>query len=266
MIELRNTTLGYGRTTVATDLTLTIPTGSVTMIVGPNGCGKSTALRALSRLITPTAGTVVLDGADIHGLATRDLARKLGILSQHPTAPAGIRVAELVARGRYPHQGVASRWSAQDEAAVAEAMRLTGVAELSAEPVDRLSGGQRQRVWIAMALAQRTPLLLLDEPTTFLDLAHQLDVLELFGALAAEGRTVAAVVHDLTQACRFATHLIAMRDGTVIAAGSPRDIVTPELLRAVFDVEATVTVDLDSGIPHVLPLRTVRSTARGPLQ
>lgn len=255
MIELRNTTLGYGRTTVATDLRLTIPTGSVTMIVGPNGCGKSTALRALSRLITPTAGTVVLDGADIHGLATRDLARKLGILSQHPTAPAGIRVAELVARGRYPHQSVASRWSEQDEDAVGEAMRLTGVAELSAEPVDRLSGGQRQRVWIAMALAQEPEVLLLDEPTTYLDVTHQLEVLDLVRELnRVHGTTVVMVLHDLNLAARYADELVAVRGGIVRGAGSPRDVLRPELVREVFDLDCRVIDDPVSLTPLVIPI------------
>ena len=265
MIELRDATLGYGATTVSSGLTLEVPPGSVTMIVGPNGCGKSTALRALARLVRPSEGAVVLDGADIRSLSARQLARRLGLLSQQASAPDGIRVAELVARGRYPHQGALRRWSADDEAAVAEAMRLTGVSELSELPVDRLSGGQRQRVWIAMALAQETPLLLLDEPTTFLDLAHQLDVLELCRELAAAGRTVVAVVHDLSQACRYATHLIAMRDGAVVAAGPPAEVVTPELVREVFDVEAAIGTDPVSGLPSVLPLRTVRASEPAPV-
>ncbi|WP_217134959.1 ABC transporter ATP-binding protein [Leucobacter chinensis] len=258
MIEMRDATLGYGSAIVCEELQLAVPEGSLTMIIGPNGCGKSTVLKALSRAIAPRVGQVVLDGADIRGLGTKQLAKRLGILSQHSRAPEGIRVAELVARGRYPHQRALQRWSEVDERAVAEAMDITGVAEFSGHAVDQLSGGQRQRVWIAMVLAQQTPLLLLDEPTTYLDLAHQLEILELCAALTAEqGRTVVAVMHDLSQAVRYATHLIAMRGGEIVSAGSPEAVVTPGLVREVFGVEASVMNDPATGLPVVVPVRTV---------
>jgi ABC-type cobalamin/Fe3+-siderophores transport system ATPase subunit len=253
--ELRAVTIGYGREPVSTDLDLAIPAGKLTMVIGPNGCGKSTALRAMARLIRPEAGTVLLDGRDIRQLSTRQVARRLGLLPQQSIAPDGIRVAELVARGRHPHQGPFRQWSEADEAAVAEAMARTGVSEYSALPVDQLSGGQRQRVWIAMALAQQTPVLLLDEPTTFLDLTHQLEVLELCKHLTGDGhRTIAAVMHDLGHACRYADHLIAMRDGAVVAAGTPADIVTTEFVRDVFDVEAKIILDPVAGTPLVIPM------------
>lgn len=255
MIEIANATLGYGRTPVSTDLNFTVPENSFTMIVGPNGCGKSTVLRALSRLLSPHTGAVILEGEDIRRIKTKQLARRLGLLTQHPASPDGIRVAELVARGRHPHLRVLQQWTAADEKAVADAMRITGVTELAAHPVDQLSGGQRQRVWIALVLAQQTPLLLLDEPTTFLDLAHQLSILELCRKLVAEqGRTIVAVVHDLSQACRFATHMIAMRDGAVVASGAPAEIVTPSLVRGVFGVEAMIIDDPVTGTPLVVPL------------
>lgn len=255
MIELADATLGYGRTPVSSGLNLLVPERSFTMIIGPNGCGKSTALRAMSRLLTPQTGSVLLDGGDIRQLKTRQLARRLGLLTQQPTSPEGMRVAELVARGRHPHLGLLQQWSDADENAVADAMDITGVASLAGHPVDQLSGGQRQRVWIAMVLAQQTPLLLLDEPTTFLDLAHQLSILELCRNLVAEqGRTVVAVVHDLSQACRFATHLVAMHEGAVIAAGAPSHIVTPSLVREVFGVEAMIIDDPVTGTPLVVPV------------
>lgn len=258
MIELESVTLGYGRHTVSRDLTISIPPGALTMIVGPNGSGKSTALGAMAGLVRPNRGAVILNGTDLRLLRTRDLAQQLGLLAQQSSAPDGIRVAELVARGRYPHQRALSRWSEADEAAVEDALATTGLTAHSAAQVAELSGGQRQRVWIAMALAQDTPVLLLDEPTTFLDLAHQLDIMELCRDLVARGRTVVAVVHDLSQACRFADHLVVMRDGAVVAAGPPGGIVDATLVREVFDVEATVTRDATTGQPVVIPLRTVR--------
>ncbi|NES27749.1 ATP-binding cassette domain-containing protein [Micromonospora terminaliae] len=247
-------TLGYDRRTVAEDLTVAVPDGSFTVIIGPNACGKSTLLRALARLLRPARGTVLLDGADIHRRPARQVARTLGLLPQSAVAPDGLTVAELVSRGRYPHQGLLRQWSREDERVVERAMADTGVAELADRPVDELSGGQRQRVWIAMALAQQTPLLLLDEPTTYLDIAHQVEVLDLCARLHEEqGRTLVAVLHDLHQAARYATHLVAMRDGRVVAAGDPRDIVTTELVEDVFGLPCRIIEDPETGTPLVLP-------------
>jgi iron complex transport system ATP-binding protein len=247
-------TLGYDRRTVAEDLTVAVPDGSFTVIIGPNACGKSTLLRALARLLRPARGTVLLDGADIHRRPARQVARTLGLLPQSATAPDGLTVAELVSRGRYPHQGLLRQWSREDERVVDRAMADTGVAELTDRPVDELSGGQRQRVWIAMALAQQTPLLLLDEPTTYLDIAHQVEVLDLCARLHEEqGRTLVAVLHDLHQAARYATHLVAVRDGRVVAAGDPRRIVTTELVEEVFGLPCRIIEDPETGTPLVLP-------------
>jgi iron complex transport system ATP-binding protein len=255
-------TLAYEQRTIAEHLDVTVPDHSFTVIVGPNACGKSTLLRALSRTLKPSAGTVLLDGQDIHTVPARKVARTLGLLPQSSVAPDGITVADLVARGRYPHQGLLRQWSRQDERIVAESMAATGVSELADRYVDELSGGQRQRVWIAMALAQQTPLLLLDEPTTYLDIAHQIDVLDLCAELHAEQRrTLVAVLHDLNQAARYATHLIAMRAGRVIAAGPPGDIVTAELVEEVFGVPCRVIDDPETGTPLVVPAAPRHSSA-----
>ncbi|MGH1549059.1 ABC transporter ATP-binding protein [Leifsonia poae] len=254
-LSARRLSLAYEGRTVVDGLDLDIPAGRVTAIVGPNACGKSTLLRGLSRLLPPAAGTVLLDGADIHGLPTKQVAQRLGLLPQTPTAPDGITVADLVSRGRYPHQGWFRRWTAEDDEAVAEAMTATGIADLADRAVDELSGGQRQRVWIAMALAQRTDILLLDEPTTFLDISHQLEVLDLLLELnAARATTVVMVLHDLNLAARYAGHLIAMRAGTVVAAGDPSEVVTADLVRDVFGVESVVADDPVTGTPLVVPL------------
>ncbi|WP_422735074.1 ABC transporter ATP-binding protein [Micromonospora sp. WMMD729] len=247
-------TLAYDRRTISENLTVAVPDGSFTVIIGPNACGKSTLLRALSRMLRPSAGAVLLDGRDIHAQSARSVARTLGLLPQTSIAPDGIGVAELVARGRYPHQGLLRQWSREDERIVAESMAATGVADLADRPVDELSGGQRQRVWIAMALAQQTPLLLLDEPTTYLDIAHQIDILDLCARLHEEqGRTLVAVLHDLNHAARYATHLIAMRDGRVVAAGDPREVVTADLVAEVFGLPCRVIDDPETGTPLVVP-------------
>lgn len=246
--------LGYGDRVVAEDLDLSIPAGRVTALVGPNACGKSTALRALARLLKPASGTVHLDGEDIAGMSARNFALRLSLLPQAPSAPDGITVRDLVARGRTPHQRWWRQWSSSDEAAVDAALSATGAADLATRSIDELSGGQRQRVWIAMALAQDTPVLLLDEPTTYLDLAHQVDVLELVAGLnRTDGRTVVMVLHELNLACRYADHLIAMRDGRVVAAGAPSDIVTPELVQEVFGLRAAVIACPVAGTPLVVP-------------
>jgi iron complex transport system ATP-binding protein len=248
-------TLAYDGRTVVEDLDLVVPPGRVTAVVGPNACGKSTLLRGLARLLAPTAGRVLLDGQDVHRVPTRRVATVLGLLPQTPTAPEGITVADLVARGRYPHQGWVRRWSAADDEAVGAAMAATGVVDLAARPLAELSGGQRQRVWIAMALAQQTDVLLLDEPTTFLDIAHQVEVLELLADLNRErGTTVVMVLHDLNLAVRYADHLVAMRDGRVVAAGAPRDVVDAGLVRDVFDLRSVVVPDPVTGDPLVVPV------------
>ncbi|MET7707634.1 ABC transporter ATP-binding protein [Micromonospora sp. NPDC005413] len=258
-------TLAYDRRIIAEDLTVEVPDQSFTVIIGPNACGKSTLLRALSRMLRPTVGTVLLDGRDIHDLPARKVARTLGLLPQSSIAPDGISVAELVARGRYPHQGLLRQWSREDERVVEESMAATGVDDLADRPVDELSGGQRQRVWIAMALAQQTPLLLLDEPTTFLDIAHQIEILDLCARLHEEqGRTLVAVLHDLNHAARYATHLIAMRDGRVVAAGEPASVVTADLVAEVFGLPCRVIDDPETGTPLVVPAARRRAAATVP--
>ena len=248
-------TLAYDERTVSRGLSVAIPPGRVTAIVGANACGKSTLLRALARLLKPRAGTVLLDGRDIHSLPTREVATRLGILPQTPLAPSGITVVDLVGRGRYPHQRLVRQWTTADEQAVADAMVATETLELAARRVDELSGGQRQRVWIAMALAQDTEIMLLDEPTTFLDLAHQIDVLELLAELnRAQGRTIVLVLHDLDHAARYANHLIAMRDGAIVAQGAPTEIVTEELVLDILGLACQVIADPVSGTPMVVPI------------
>ncbi|MEW6475966.1 MAG: ABC transporter ATP-binding protein [Actinomycetota bacterium] len=247
--------LGYDERVVVDDLSLTIPDGRITVIVGANACGKSTLLRSLARLLKPKAGVIHLDGRDIHRLPTKDVATRLGILPQAPVAPEGITVADLVARGRYPHQKWLRQWTDEDEDVIAAALETTGTIELANRPVDELSGGQRQRVWIAMALAQQTDILLLDEPTTYLDLAHQVEVLDLLTDLnQAEGRTIVMVLHDLNQACRYSHHLVAMRQGAIAAEGPPSEVVTDELVHHVFDLDCRVVPDPVSGTPLIIPI------------
>lgn len=246
--------VGYGQSPIISGLDVTIPDGSFSVIVGPNACGKSTLLRALSRLLKTTRGAVLLDGEDVHAYNGKAFAREIGLLPQQSLAPEGITVVDLVSRGRFPYQSMFKQWSDADERAVRKALDATRLTDLSTRPVDALSGGQRQRVWIAMALAQETPILLLDEPTTYLDLAHQLEVLELCTRLNRDGVTLVAVLHDLNQAARFATHLIAMRDGSLVAQGSPHDVVTEETVARVFGVRSRVIDDPETGTPMVVPL------------
>lgn len=248
-------TVGYEQRIISENLNVRIPDGSFTVIVGPNACGKSTLLRALARLVRPRSGQVLLDGKSVASLPAKELARRLGLLPQSSIAPDGITVADLVARGRYPHQKLLRQWSAQDEAAVAEAMRATGITPLSGRLVDELSGGQRQRAWVAMVLAQQTPLLLLDEPTTFLDIAHQIELLELCRDLNQDkGHTLVAVLHDLNHASRYANNIIAMKDGAVVAEGAPSDVITEALVEDVFGLPCRIIEDPVSGTPLVVPL------------
>ena len=255
--------LGYDKRTVIGELSAAIPDGSFTVIVGPNACGKSTLLRALARMLKPRAGRVLLDGETITSRSSKEVARELGLLPQSPIAPDGISVADLVARGRYPHQKLLRQWSSEDERAVAAAMAATNVETLSERIVDELSGGQRQRVWLAMALAQETPILLLDEPTTYLDIAHQVEVMDLLADLhEAGGRTLVAVLHDLNHAARYATHLVAMRAGAVVAQGPPAQVVTAELVEEVFGLRARVVPDPETGTPLVVPMARSRRAGR----
>ena len=262
VLNAKDLTLKYDQRCVVDGLNAEIPEGKVTMIVGANACGKSTLLRGLSRLLKPAAGTVALDGKDIHSLPARQLARTLGLLPQHPTAPDGITVRDLVGRGRYPHQGFFRSWSPQDEAAVQRALEATETLALAGRNVDELSGGQRQRAWIAMALAQETDVLLLDEPTTYLDLAHQVEVLDLVTDLNRQrGTTVAIVLHDLNLAARYADHVIAMKGGRIVAEGASTDVVTEDLVRDVFGLESRVLSDPVSGTPLIIPLGRHHTTA-----
>ncbi|MGO3089863.1 MAG: ABC transporter ATP-binding protein [Galactobacter sp.] len=252
-LQAEDVTLAYEHRVISRDLTVSVPDKSFTVIVGPNACGKSTLLRSLSRLLTPTQGKIVLDGKNLASYRPKQAARIVGLLPQSSTAPEGITVEDLVSRGRYPHQGFIKQWSDADHQAVTTAMAATNVSELAERRVEELSGGQRQRVWAAMALAQETDLLLLDEPTTFLDIAHQIDLLDLFADLHDEGRTLVAVLHDLNHATRYATHLIAMKDGSVVDQGAPADVVTAELVQEVFGLRCRVVEDPATGTLLVVP-------------
>lgn len=252
-LEGEDLVVGYGPRPVIDGLDITVPTGELSVIVGPNACGKSTLLRALARMLPLRRGQVFLDGATIGTYAPKEVARRLGLLPQSPVAPEGIVVEDLVARGRYPHQRVLQWWSEEDQRAVEHAMERAGVVDLAQRPVLELSGGQRQRVWIALALAQDTPVLLLDEPTTYLDIAHQVEVLDLARSLQEEGTTVVLVLHELNLAFRYATHLIVMSAGEVVARGNPREIVTPQLLHEVYGLACRVLEDPESGAPLVVP-------------
>ena len=248
-----NLDLAYDQRQIVSDLDVSIPDGKFSIIVGPNACGKSTLLRALARLLPPAKGTVLLDGNNIEKMKTKKIAQRLGLLPQSSIAPDGITVAELVSRGRHPHQSFLRQWTDADEAAVLSALRATNTEELSSRLVDELSGGQRQRAWVAMVLAQETSLLLLDEPTTFLDVAYQIELLDLFSQLNHEyGHTLVAVLHDLNQACRYADEIIAMKDGSIVAQGPPETIITSELVHEVFGIECTVIDDPVTGAPMIV--------------
>ena len=254
--------LSYDQRVVCDQLDVHIPRGTITTIIGPNGCGKSTLLRALCRLIEPRAGQITLNDQPLAGMGRRQLARRLGFLPQVSTVPPGIRVRELVSRGRFPYQGFLRQWSHEDEAAVARALAETGLTDSADRLVDQLSGGQRQRVWIALVLAQDTEVLMLDEPTTYLDIAHQLEVLELCRRLNGElGKSLVMVLHDLNLAARYSHHLIAMKQGRIVATGSPADLLTPPRIEEVFGIQARVMRDPITGSPLVVPVASLQGAA-----
>lgn len=240
--------VGYGGTNVLENVDLAIPTGEITILIGPNGCGKSTLLKAMARILAPSQGSVLLDGKDIHRLDTRSVAAKLGLLPQGPIAPEGLTVRELVAQGRFPHQTLLRQWTRADEDAVNGAMDIAGITDFADRSVDTLSGGQRQRCWVAMVLAQETDLILLDEPTTFLDLKVQVDLMDLLAGLAHQrGRTLVIVLHELSLTAAYADYLVMMKDGHIVSAGTPDDIFTAARLKDVFDLDSKVLRDPDSG-------------------
>ena len=263
MLELtaQNLSLAYSGTTIIQDLTLTIPTGKITVLVGANGCGKSTLLRGFARLLKPTEGSVYLDGKSIVKRSTKSVAQQLGLLPQSPVAPEGLTIRDLVAQGRYPYQNWMQQWSTQDQYFVQQALEMTDLVELCDRPLDALSGGQRQRAWIAMALAQNTKILLLDEPTTFLDLAHQIEVLDLLHDLnQQQGRTIVMVLHDLNHACRYADHLVAIKDGQIFASGDPKSVITEEIVQIVFNLRSRIYPDPITGTPMCIPISAKRAS------
>ncbi|MEZ2122677.1 ABC transporter ATP-binding protein [Corynebacterium sp. CCM 9203] len=261
-LALENVTVGYDGDAIIRDLSLELPHREFTAVIGPNGCGKSTLLKTFSRMLKPTRGRVLIDGTNMSRIPTKRIARAVGVLPQSPISPEGITVADLVSRGRYPHQHILSQFSVEDERAVDDALIHTGLADLAGARLDELSGGQRQRAWIAMVLAQNTRVMLLDEPTTFLDISTQTDVLDLCASLHDRGRTLVAVLHDLNMAARYATHVIAMKSGRVITQGHPDDVFSLDMLREVFDLDAHILRDPDTGRPLIVP-RVRRSGAGG---
>lgn len=253
-LRIENATIGYDKTVISEDISVEIPHNSFTAIIGPNGCGKSTLLRALARVLVPVKGRVMLDDQNISKYKPKVVAREFGLLPQTSLAPEGIRVVDLVARGRAPYQSLIQQWRKSDEEAVETALEATRLTALGSRFIAELSGGQRQRVWIAMLLAQQTPIMLLDEPTTFLDIAHQYELMELLRDFHEDGKTVVTVLHDLNQAARYADHLIVMQQGKVITTGMPQDVLTKELVKEVFGLDAMICPDPATGTPNVVPL------------
>jgi len=259
-LETRQLRLGYGDTIIIPALNLTLPRGQITVLIGSNGCGKSTLLRAMARLLRPLGGAVLLDGAPLAGRSTKSIARDLAILPQTPSAPEGLTVLQLVRQGRFPHQNWLRQWSAEDEQIVRDALEATSLTAFADHPVDALSGGQRQRAWIAMTLAQGTGTLLLDEPTTYLDLTHQIEVLDiLFELNEREGRTIVMVLHDLNLACRYAHHLVALKDGQLYAVGTPEQVVTEQMVQDVYGLQSRIVPDPITGTPMCIPYGKSRS-------
>jgi iron complex transport system ATP-binding protein len=260
-LSAHNLTLAYENACIIEDMGLTIPAGKITALVGPNGCGKSTLLRGISRLLKPRKGNVLLESQDIWKLPTKELAKRLGILPQGPVAPEGLTVHELVAQGRYPHQSWLQQWSPEDERITRDALEITNITEFADRPVDTLSGGQRQRAWIAMTLAQDSEIILLDEPTTFLDLAYQIEVLDLLHELnVTRQKTIVMVLHDLNHACRYADYLVAVRGGQINAQGEPSQIITENLVREVFGIDCKIIPDPVTNTPLVVPIGKVEKS------
>ena len=251
-LEARGLVVAYDGKVVVDGVDLALPEGSLTVILGPNASGKSTVLRALARVLKPESGDVLFDGRALSEYGSKELARRMGLLPQDAIAPEGMRVADLVSRGRYPHHSALQRWTSADDAATREALAATNTADLAERYVDQLSGGQRQRVWVALLLAQQTPVMLLDEPTTFLDIAHQYELLDLLRALNQQGKTVIAVLHDLNQAARYADNLVLMKEGRVVASGNPSELITAERVGEVFGIDAIVTPDPVTRTPMVI--------------
>ncbi|HEM8291092.1 TPA: ABC transporter ATP-binding protein [Providencia stuartii] len=253
-LQTHELTLGYHDVPICHDISLIIPDNQVTVIIGPNGCGKSTLLRSLCRLLTPRSGYVSLDQQPLSTYSTKTLAQQIALLPQTMQAPSGITAMDLVARGRFPHQSLMHQWRNEDKLAVTEAMQLTGITEFADTPVESLSGGQRQRVWVAMILAQQTEIILLDEPTTYLDIAYQIELLNIFQRLnQQQGRTIVTVLHDLNQACRYADNLVVMVKGSIVAQGKPQDIVNAQLIKQVFDINCLITPDPITHTPMIVP-------------
>ncbi|WP_409251899.1 ABC transporter ATP-binding protein [Bacillus sp. SCS-153A] len=253
-LQTESLTLSYGDRIIINELDLEIPKGEITVFIGGNGCGKSTLLRSLARLLKPQTGSVLIDGSAIAKLSTKDVAKKLAILPQSPTAPEGLTVLQLVKQGRYPHQSWLKQWSQKDEEIVTNALRATKMEEFQHRRVDELSGGQRQRAWIALTLAQDTDIILLDEPTTYLDMTHQIEILDLLFELnEKEERTIIMVLHDLNLACRYAHNIVAIRDQKIFAQGKPEEVVSCNLVKNVFDMDCQVTSDPLFGTPLCIP-------------
>ncbi len=253
-LDTNNLTLAYGDRIIIDELELSIPKGEITVFIGGNGCGKSTLLRSLARLLKPKGGSVLLDGQAISSLSTKEVARKMAILPQSPSAPEGLTVLQLVKQGRYPHQTWLKQWSQQDEEIVQKALQATKMEELQDRRVDELSGGQRQRAWIALTLAQDTDIILLDEPTTYLDMTHQIEILDLLFELnEQEQRTIVMVLHDLNLACRYAHNIVAIRDQKIYAQGKPESVISCQLVKNVFDMDCQVTSDPLFGTPLCIP-------------
>ena len=246
-LEVRGLRMGYPEHTIIENMDVQFPAQQVTAIIGPNGCGKSTLLSGLARVLKPLAGEVLLNGIPIEQQSTKEVAQQLALLPQEAHAPEGLTVRELVRFGRQPHQGLWKKWSDEDEALVNEAISLADLNELADRALDSMSGGQRQRAWIAMSIAQSTPLLLLDEPTSALDLGHQIEVFTLIRQLASQGKTLIMVVHDLVSACRYADHIVALKDGEVVAQGQPESVVTPELIKTLYGVDCQIIKDPYNG-------------------